>query len=422
MDAILRLDHELVALEAEDAVFGLLELRAPEPPALEKRPKLGLALVIDRSGSMAGDKLEVAKACAGFLAGRLTSEDRLGVVAYDDQVSLVSGLHGPDPDLRHAIERIHPGGSTNLSGGWLKGVEVLEGIEADVRRVLLLTDGLANVGIQDSNQLASMSASAAERGITTSTIGFGEGFDEELLSAMADSGRGHDYFAASPEEAPSIFAQEFEGLSSLVAQNLSVEIRMMQPGVDVAILNEYPITPNDGGLQAALGDVFGGEVRKMVFKVIVPGLAERGRLQVAEVIIRWAEIAGEAVKLHTRTIPVTINAVPHTEAEAGSADPAVTEEVVILEAARARKDARSLADRGDFDGARRLLAEKAAELRAIAPDSPRAAAAADDIEELERFDRRMEQRLYDQTDSKMRWEQSRRRHRSQDYRKRPDRP
>jgi Ca-activated chloride channel family protein len=225
MDAELRLDHSLVALEAEGVVFGLLELRAPKPPADASRPKLGIALVIDRSGSMEGQKLEVAKSCAVYLAERISASDRLGLVAFDDQVSLVAGMQGPGPELGQAIGTIHSRGRTNLSGGWLKAVELLEADTADMRRVLLLTDGQANVGITDHRQLSSLTASAAERGVTTTTIGFGEGFDEELLSAMADAGRGRDHFAASPEEAPSIFAQEFEGLAAMVAQNLSVEIR-----------------------------------------------------------------------------------------------------------------------------------------------------------------------------------------------------
>ncbi|MGI8517105.1 MAG: hypothetical protein ACR2ME_02000 [Acidimicrobiia bacterium] len=110
------------------------------------------------------------------------------------------------------------------------------------------------------------------------------------------------------------------------------------------------------------------------------------------------------------------------EAAAALVAATVTEEVVVLEAARARKQARLLADQGDYDAARKLLLEKVEELRSISPNSPLAEIANDDIVQLEHFERRMDLQTYDRTDSKLLWEQSRRRHRSQDYPKRPDRP
>lgn len=421
MDAKLRLDHWLVAIEAEGVVHGLLELRAPAAPLDAARPKLGIALVIDRSGSMRGDKLEAAKSCARYLADRLTPDDRMAVVAYDDRVSLVAALQGPGQPLGAAIDQIGPGGSTNLSGGWLKGVEVLDAAGTEVRRVLVLTDGLANIGITDADQLSSMCASAAGRGVTTTTIGFGEGFDEELLSAMSDAGRGRDHFAASPEEAPDIFAQEFDGLAGMAIQNLSVEIRPLAETSVVAVLNEYPITSVGSGLQAALGDLFGDEQRKLIFNLVVPALADLGAVTLAEVVIRWIDITGDSVEMHTRTLPVSVNVVPPAQATGEARDVSVTEEVVILEAGTARKEARKAADSGDLDRARSVLKEQTERLRSIPSASALFATATDDIEELERFSHRLESRTYDRIDSKQLWDQSRRRHRSEHYRKRPDR-
>src|SRR5262249_29569484 len=157
----------------------------------------------------------------------------------DDAVDLavpLGGLRGSA--LAAAIYGIGAGGQTNLSGGWLMGVEQLQAAPPEaVRKVLLLTDGIANVGIVDRGALLALAANAAAHGTTTAAIGFGEGFDEELLTAMADAGGARAHYAETPDAAPGIFAQELEGLSTLVAQNVSVEIRP-RPAVEVvSVLN-----------------------------------------------------------------------------------------------------------------------------------------------------------------------------------------
>jgi len=284
LGAGVRLDHQLLAVEHEHRVHCMLELTAPKAPAAERRP-LHLALVIDRSGSMGGDKLETAKTCAAYLARRLAPTDQLSVVTYDEEVRLELPLTPVAHDqllLEHALARILPGGMTNLSGGWLKGVEQLRAVPGGIgpKKVLLLTDGLANRGVTDPEALVAMARGAGDEGVGTTTIGFGEGFDEELLTAIADAAAGNAYFAGTPEEAPSIFAQEFEGLTALVAQNLSVEIRPTADMQMLGVLNEYPIVPVGGALQAQIGDVYAEERRRVVFELARrrrDGRALRGR-------------------------------------------------------------------------------------------------------------------------------------------------
>jgi Ca-activated chloride channel family protein len=93
------------------------------------------------------------------------------------------------------------------------------------RRVLLFTDGRANAGITEPAALVGMATSARDEGVGTTTIGFGDHFAEDLLTAMGDAGGGNAHFADTPDAAPTIFAEEFEGLARVVAQNVSVEIR-----------------------------------------------------------------------------------------------------------------------------------------------------------------------------------------------------
>jgi Ca-activated chloride channel family protein len=167
---------------------------------------------------MAGDKLETAKASAAYLARRLAPTDRLAVVTYEDDVRLELPLTEVGQDQQHleqALHRIEPGGMTNLSGGWLKGVEQLRAVPGGIgpKKVLLLTDGLANQGVTDPEALVAMARGACDEGVGTTTIGFSEGFDEELFTGIADVAAGNAYFAGTPEETPGIFAQEFEGLT-----------------------------------------------------------------------------------------------------------------------------------------------------------------------------------------------------------------
>lgn len=311
MDAAVRLDHMLVAMESANAVHAMLELSFLEAPVADERAPLHVALVLDRSGSMAGEKLEATKACAAHLVCRLRPDDELAVVAFDDQVTLVAPLAGVDPDrLSAAIDGIWAGGSTNLSGGWLKGLEELGRATGDgPRAVVLLTDGQANVGVVEPARLVAMTSGARGTGAFTSTIGFGDGFDEDLLSDMADAGGGNAHFAAGPEDAPAIFAEEFDGLASTVAQNVSVEVG---PGPDVevlAVLNDHPATPVPGGLQLALGDAWGGDHRRIVLRLGIPAVAELGPRKVADVCIRWTDVTGVPA-LHERTLPVLVNVGP----------------------------------------------------------------------------------------------------------------
>jgi Ca-activated chloride channel family protein len=282
------------------------------------------------------------------------------------------------------IASIAPGGQTNLSGGWLKGVEQLRGAPDGTgpKKVLLLSDGLANVGVTDALELARLASGATKSGIRTTTIGFGEGFDEDLMTAMADRGSGNAYFAAGVDEAAGIFAQEFEGLVSLVAQNLSVEIRPTQDVPVIEVLNDYPSIGVTGGVQIQVGDAYGEERRRIVFALQVPRLQTVGAARVADLVVRYVSL-GEQVGAHELHVPVLVNLVSADEADAAAPDAQVVEEVVILKSARAQDEARRLASDGSFDAAGKLMRQTAEELRKLAPRSERSKdilAQADEIE------------------------------------------
>ncbi|HVL98289.1 MAG TPA: VWA domain-containing protein [Egibacteraceae bacterium] len=372
MDVSLRLEHGLLAVEDAHEVHAMVAVTAPAAPVDRDRPPLRVALVLDRSGSMAGGPLEVVKRCAAFLVERLQPHDELALVAYDDEVDLLAALAPVQASvLGEAISAIHPGGMTNLSGGWLKGVEELGRRNDGLRRVLLLTDGLANQGLTEPDTLVALAQRQSAQGVATTTLGFGDGFNEELLTAMADAGRGTAHFIASPEDAPAAFAAEFSDLVSLVAQNVSVEIRPTDQVEVVAVLNDHPSTPVAGGVQVLAGDAYAGQQLRVVFKLALPSLAALGPAKVADVVLRFVSV-GDEVAAHEVTYPLFVNLVSADEAATAVPDAEVVEEVSVLLAARAVEDARHRAEQGDLDGARDVLHDAAEALRGSAAGSARA--------------------------------------------------
>jgi len=358
-----RLEHSVLAVEQEHELHAMVELSAPELADMAVRPPLRLALVLDRSGSMAGPKIAVARRCARWLSERLRPADELALVAFDGHVRLLAPRASVDASrLRAAIASIGPGGQTNLSGGWLRGLGELIDASADgPRKILLLTDGLANEGITDRDDLVGMARRARLEGVSTSTVGFGEGFDEDLLRDMADAGGGNTHFAATPDDAPGIFERELEGLTRVVAHNVTLDVRP-GPAVELlGVLNDYPSLAVEGGAQIELGDAYAGERRRVVLKLRVPHLAALGPCVVAELVLRYTSV-GETIEQRTTTIPVIANAVSAAEAATVRPDAEVREEVLVLRSARVRDDAIRLADEGRFEEALHAVEATATDL------------------------------------------------------------
>ncbi len=278
---------------------------------------------------------------------------------------------------RRRLRPSAPARSTNLSGGWLKGLEQLRSSpDTATRRILLLTDGMANVGITDGGILADLPRRAQADGVGTTTIGFGADFDEDLLTAMADAGGGNAHWAETPDMAPGIFAREFDGLTRLCAQNVSVEIRPAAEVEVLGVLNEYPQVAVPGGVQVQLGDAYGGETRNVVFQLHISYLATLGPVAVAELVLRYVTV-GDGVASHEEAIPLVVNAVSAADAAAAAPDAEVRRQVIVLASARARDEAIRMTDAGDAGAAHRLLRRTAMDLRATAALDPAAAPTAD---------------------------------------------
>lgn len=341
-------------------VRALLKIEGDAPSSKNRTP-LNISIVLDRSGSMDGPKLHAAREAAALLVQRLAPEDVVSVVAYDDEVTTVAQPSTANADgVSSAIRQIHAGGSTNLSGGWLKGRDyVSRNVKPEVaNRVVLLTDGQANAGIIDPDRLTALCAQANEHGIRTTTIGFGADFNEHLLDRMAQAGGGNMHYIEHADQAPAVFAEEIEGLLSLAAQNLTLSIVPAEGAQAVAVHHSYPRQEIDGGLRLELGDLYAREPKLVLieFLVLTPLI---GDVQIAKLVLE-ATVLNEngSVEMQEVSMPIT------TSFDHGPVtNPEVRREQLLLEAAQVRAEVLGDQQRGDYDAARTKMQRMAEKLR-----------------------------------------------------------
>lgn len=216
--------------------YLLVTIEGQELPGLQydrERLPTNISIVIDRSGSMSGQKLDNVKDALERTADMFNSSDRVSLVVYDDTVQTVyESRHFDKESYLSAIKRIHSGSSTYLEGGLREGLDNVQDGDTNeyINRVILLSDGLANVGISDADQLARIverEAGSDSRGnIVVSTIGVGADYDEDLMSQVAIAGNGGYYFMESPSQAEEIFAEEFDSIFGTMATDIKVEFNL----------------------------------------------------------------------------------------------------------------------------------------------------------------------------------------------------
>lgn len=245
-----------------------------EQLAAPHRLPMNLALVIDRSGSMESQhKMAYARSAAEFLVDQLLPEDRISLVAYDHtvQVLLTSQRVGDGAEIKQTIRRLTPGGNTNLHGGMIAGAEQVRRHLASqqVNRVILISDGLANVGVADTPTLTQIAQEWGGQGVAITAMGVGLDFNEDLMLNLAEYSGGNYYYIDAPTKLAQIFEQELTQLVATIAQNASVQITLAD-GVRCLDVPGYTYQQAGQTLTIPLGDLPAGAERRILVSLRVP--------------------------------------------------------------------------------------------------------------------------------------------------------
>ena len=253
MKMTVQADRTLIRASRKSTRHVLVSFTAPEPARVSARAPVNISLVIDRSGSMGGRKIELARAGVVQALGMIRPTDRFSVVSYDNEIDvLVPSTFATPEAVRNAtaqVEGLAARGETDLGGGWLTGCEQVAThlSPGQIGQCLLLSDGLANHGITDRDELARQAAQLRQRGVTTSTFGIGTDFDERLLEAMTIAGAGHFYNIETPVQIPDCLTSELGETLETVARDVAIAVRVPD-GVELEALNRFPLERGSDGL------------------------------------------------------------------------------------------------------------------------------------------------------------------------------
>ncbi len=341
-----KLTQDKIQQGSDGTVSMSLTLAAESLPEIDSGDTrhVDMVVVLDRSGSMQGQKLTDACRAVNHLISCLGPNDRIALISYDDGVTVNSGLVQVNESERERlvslVNGISPGGGTNLGSGLQTGIRILRNSRniGNTGKILLISDGLANQGITDAAALGNMASIAPEHAFSISTVGVGSDFNERLMTALADRGRGAYHYLENPETFASVFEKEFHAARAITAAALTVELPL-PTGVSLVHAGGYPIEVKNGRAIFHPADLVSGQSRNLFLQFNVPA----GELKTYEIgRIRLLYRHGDRQYETTIDQPFTVSCIADPKAALASIDKQEWSRKVLQEDYNRLKDEVSL--------------------------------------------------------------------------------
>jgi len=370
----------------EKRVVIKIELEGRTEKQLKRTP-LNLAVVLDCSGSMSGAKLEKAKQAASLLVDQLDAEDIFSLVVYDTgaQVLLPAAPVGERrSEIRSVISRLDTGGSTALYAGVELGGRELDEFFARERinRVLLLSDGIANIGPSSNEEIARLGSRLAKLGRSVTTIGLGDDYNETLMIALAEASDANNYYVADVETLPDVFAKELGELKQIVAREIVIKIQCPEGVRPIRFLGR-PGSLSSQEESVAFAAISSDQTRELYLECLVEPAAVGKVTEIATLALQYRSGDGAAeIKESRKTVVIGYTADQSLARK--SEDHAIIAESAIWANAEDTERSLSLADQGDYAASRAKVFEQIGKLNMVAPAAPAAQQAiiAEEVEML----------------------------------------
>ncbi len=346
-------DREILLKGSPQEVVVKIDLNAIADRQKHRRTPLNRAVVLDKSGSMTGAKLEKTKQAAMLLVDRLAPDDIFSLVIFSDEAQvLVPAQRVEDKDaLKEKIESIEADGSTALYAGVKMGADQLQEFFSSKRinRVILLSDGLANVGPSSPRQLRRLGSDLAERGISVTTIGVGDDYNEDLMAGLAEASDANYYYVQDTEKLPEIFAKELGGLLTVAARDIRIEIICPDGVKPLGFIGRAEKFENQKA-DVNLSQFAPGQDRYLFLRCLV----NDNQPDVATVNVNYTDELGDG-SVQTATGTAKIDFTDSQKVSDGSVNGAVVAEKELMLTAVAKDEAMSQADAGNYAEAAKIL-------------------------------------------------------------------